>query len=134
MPDLSYYLERNGFYPRREDVEAILRRCDHDANRSISYAEFCELASVVEAGDRAQAQPASASAEGEAAAAEDGAEGDLAKDEEADAGFNDRVEDVEDGEDLRQGPGEKASAEKSQGSAQRRKKAPADNLTPAQRQ
>lgn len=46
MPDLIYYLERNSFFPRREDVEAILRRCDHDANRSISYAEFCELASL----------------------------------------------------------------------------------------
>lgn len=48
MPDLISYLERNSFFPRREDVEAILRRCDHDANRQISYAEFCELASIEE--------------------------------------------------------------------------------------
>ena len=33
MPDLIAYLERNSFFPRREDVEAILRRCDHDGNR-----------------------------------------------------------------------------------------------------
>lgn len=46
MPDLISYLERNSFFPRREDIEAILRRCDHDANRQISYAEFCELASL----------------------------------------------------------------------------------------
>ena len=43
MPELIAYLERNGFYPRREDIEAILRRMDHDANRMISYEEFCEL-------------------------------------------------------------------------------------------
>ena len=48
MPDLIFYLEKNGFYPRREDIEAILRRMDHDANRQISYDEFCELASVQE--------------------------------------------------------------------------------------
>ena len=48
MPDLIYYLERNGFYPRREDIEAILRRMDHDANRQISYDEFCELTVVNE--------------------------------------------------------------------------------------
>ena len=46
MPDLISYLEKNGFYPRREDIEAILRRLDHDANRMLSYDEFCELASV----------------------------------------------------------------------------------------
>ena len=44
MPDLISYLESNGFYPRREDVEAILRRMDHDANRQVNYDEFCELA------------------------------------------------------------------------------------------
>lgn len=43
VPDLIRYLERNGFYPRREDIEAILRRVDHDANHMISYDEFCEL-------------------------------------------------------------------------------------------
>lgn len=48
MPELISYLEKNGFYPRREDIEAILRRMDHDANRMISYEEFCELASVSE--------------------------------------------------------------------------------------
>ena len=48
MPDLIFYLEKNGFYPRREDIEAILRRMDHDANRQISYDEFCELTCVQE--------------------------------------------------------------------------------------
>jgi len=40
MPDLLAYLESNGFYARREDIEAILRRCDHDGNQMISFEEF----------------------------------------------------------------------------------------------
>lgn len=43
MPDLIYFLEKNGFYPRREDVEAILRRLDHDANKMLSFEEFGEI-------------------------------------------------------------------------------------------
>ena len=43
MSDLIYFLENNGFYPRTDDLEAILRRCDHDADRALSYEEFCEL-------------------------------------------------------------------------------------------
>ena len=27
----------------KEDLEAILRRCDHDADRCLSYEEFCEV-------------------------------------------------------------------------------------------
>ena len=42
MPDLLYFLERNSFFARADDQEAILRRCDHDANRQISFGEFCE--------------------------------------------------------------------------------------------
>lgn len=42
MPDLIAFLEKNGFYPRREDVEAILRRLDHDANKMLGFEEFCE--------------------------------------------------------------------------------------------
>jgi hypothetical protein len=57
MPELIAYLERNGFYPRREDIESILRRLDHDANRMISYEEYCELTAVQDrsrGGDRGQ--------------------------------------------------------------------------------
>ena len=43
MADLIYFLEKNGFYPRREDAEAILRRLDHDANKMLSWEEFCEV-------------------------------------------------------------------------------------------
>ena len=43
MSDLIYYLEQNGFHPRTEELEAILRRCDHDADRYLSFEEFCEL-------------------------------------------------------------------------------------------
>lgn len=43
MSDLIYFLENNGFYPRTEDLEAILRRCDHDADRAFNFEEFCEI-------------------------------------------------------------------------------------------
>lgn len=43
MATLIVFLEDNGFHPRTEDLEAILRRCDHDADRSLSFEEFCEL-------------------------------------------------------------------------------------------
>ena len=43
VSDLYSYLEQNGFYPRREDVESILRRVDHNADEAIDYVEFCEM-------------------------------------------------------------------------------------------
>jgi hypothetical protein len=46
MHELTRYLEKNGFYPRREDTEAILRRMDHDGDQAISYLDFCELTSM----------------------------------------------------------------------------------------
>jgi Ca2+-binding EF-hand superfamily protein len=36
-------LDQQGFYAKTEDLEAILRRCDHDADRSISFEEFAEI-------------------------------------------------------------------------------------------
>ena len=42
MQDLIWFLESNGFAPKTEDLEAILRRCDHDADRMISLEEFAE--------------------------------------------------------------------------------------------
>jgi len=44
--DLNIFLERNGFFPRREDIEAILRRLDHNADQLLSYVEFCELTTI----------------------------------------------------------------------------------------
>lgn len=46
MQDLILYLESNGFHPRTEDLESILRRCDHDADRALSFEEFCEVIEV----------------------------------------------------------------------------------------
>ena len=117
MPDLIFYLERNSFFPRREDVEAILRRCDHDANRMISYAEFCELTCVTEPGQREQPQPAEA--EGEQNAEDNAAEGEGEDDEAMQEGeFNDRVDELDQTDEMRQGPSEqKNSAEKNQNSA-----------------
>ena len=43
MPDLIVYLENNGFHPRTSDIEAILRRCDHDADRAFTFEDFNEL-------------------------------------------------------------------------------------------
>jgi Ca2+-binding EF-hand superfamily protein len=46
MQDLIMYLESNGFHPRTEDLESILRRCDHDADRALSFDEFCEVIEI----------------------------------------------------------------------------------------
>jgi len=43
---LIYFLERNGFYPRQQDIEAILRRVDHSGDQSIGYDEFCDLVQI----------------------------------------------------------------------------------------
>jgi len=31
------------FFPKKHELEAILRRCDHDADQTINYDEFCEI-------------------------------------------------------------------------------------------
>lgn len=43
MSDLIWFCDRYGFQPTTEDLEAILRRCDHDADRALSFEEFVEL-------------------------------------------------------------------------------------------
>jgi Ca2+-binding EF-hand superfamily protein len=48
LDDLIAFLEKNAFYPKREDLEAILRRCNHDGNLMLSLEEFCEITSVNE--------------------------------------------------------------------------------------
>jgi len=45
MAQMVAYLEAGRFYPRGEHIEAILRRCDHDATRNISLNEFYETLS-----------------------------------------------------------------------------------------
>lgn len=42
MQDLIWFLDANGFQPKTEDLEAMLRRCDHDADRALSLEEFAE--------------------------------------------------------------------------------------------
>jgi hypothetical protein len=46
MTDLIWFCERQGFMPSTEDLEAILRRCDHDADRCLSFEEFAETVGV----------------------------------------------------------------------------------------
>lgn len=48
LDSLINFLEGNGFLVRREDIEAILRRVDHNANQRINYEEFTEITSVNE--------------------------------------------------------------------------------------
>ena len=40
MPDLIFYLEQHAYHPRTEEIEGILRRCDHDSDGALSYEEF----------------------------------------------------------------------------------------------
>ena len=42
MRELIEFLAYHGFQPTTEDLEAILRRCDHDADRALSLEEFAE--------------------------------------------------------------------------------------------
>jgi hypothetical protein len=48
LDHLIEFLEGNHFYPKREDLEAILRRCNHDGNLMLNLEEFCEATSVNE--------------------------------------------------------------------------------------
>jgi hypothetical protein len=48
VEDLTEFLCENKFMPSREDLEAILRRVDHDGSLSINFDEFTEITSVAE--------------------------------------------------------------------------------------
>ena len=42
-PDnLRNFLKNNGYYPSEDEVIAIVRRLDVDADCKVNYAEFCE--------------------------------------------------------------------------------------------
>jgi Ca2+-binding EF-hand superfamily protein len=42
-PDnLRAFLKNNGYFPKEEEVIAIIRRLDVDADAKISYEEFCD--------------------------------------------------------------------------------------------
>jgi hypothetical protein len=40
---LRHFLDRNGFFARQSDIEAIMRRFDHNANQCIDFNEFYEI-------------------------------------------------------------------------------------------
>jgi hypothetical protein len=40
---IRLFCETNGFYPMQTDLDAILRRFDHNANQMLDYAEYYEL-------------------------------------------------------------------------------------------
>jgi len=48
MKNLSSFLNQNGFKVDNDDLQIILRRCDHDKDGKISYAEFAELLDLPE--------------------------------------------------------------------------------------
>jgi Ca2+-binding EF-hand superfamily protein len=42
-PDnIRAFLKNNGYYPSEDEVIAVVRRLDTDADCKVSYAEFCE--------------------------------------------------------------------------------------------
>lgn len=40
---IRLFCETNGFYPVQTDLDAILRRFDHNANQRLDYAEYYEM-------------------------------------------------------------------------------------------
>lgn len=50
VDDLIDFLSLNGARPTTEDLEAILRRCDHTGDQVISYQEFSEMTSFYDSG------------------------------------------------------------------------------------
>jgi Ca2+-binding EF-hand superfamily protein len=46
LQTLVEFLEKCLFCPKREELEAILRRVDHEGKQKINYDEFCEVTSV----------------------------------------------------------------------------------------
>ena len=49
MKDIVNFLEQFGQYAaKKEDIEAILRRCDHEGDQMINYSEFVEFTSLNE--------------------------------------------------------------------------------------
>lgn len=46
IADLVFFLRQHAYMnPRKEELEAILRRVDHEGDQMINYSEFCELVS-----------------------------------------------------------------------------------------
>ena len=35
--DLKAFLDQQQFFPKQEEIDAIMRRCDHDADRAFNY-------------------------------------------------------------------------------------------------
>ncbi len=49
VDDLIYFLGKVGMQrPLTEDLEAILRRCDHTGDQTLNYTEFSELTSYTD--------------------------------------------------------------------------------------
>ena len=53
---MTRYLEDNRFYPRQNDIEAILRRVDHSGDQQLSFEEFSEVVEASPPANEAQAE------------------------------------------------------------------------------
>lgn len=47
MQLINFIKENSKFDPRQHELEAIMRRCDHDADLALSEDEFCELFDIL---------------------------------------------------------------------------------------
>lgn len=54
IDDMIDFLVINGSRPTTEDLEAILRRCDHTGDQLLSYHEFSEMTAYTESASDAQ--------------------------------------------------------------------------------
>ena len=49
LQKLTTFLETEGFFfPKQNELEAIMRRCDHDGDRVLCFQEFAELCENIE--------------------------------------------------------------------------------------
>ena len=48
VEDLDIYLRKHNMIPRKSDLEALLRRCDHEGKLRLNFLEFVEVTSCNE--------------------------------------------------------------------------------------
>ena len=51
MYDIVDFLQHHDYKPKTPELEALLRRCDHDSDRAFSFEEFCEITDFVDTGE-----------------------------------------------------------------------------------
>ena len=122
VDDLIYFLNRQGQRTLTEDLEAILRRCDHTGDQTLNYTEFSELTAYTDepynAGYQRASSPTYAGATSHALRASSGARAEERSPEvepKKDNAIDDSVEQRESPEDKPLGSARKLSARKLDG-------------------